>query len=172
MPAAYAIRFSASVTLICSASASTRWASAPHHHNAVGVGDDDVTREYDDSGDCDWLLQPAGAALVGSSRDRAGEHRHPALGEAVRITHCCVDDETADTHRLGADADQVSDECPSRISQPIDDEDVAGLREIEGQQPGTAVGCGKKMTDPSPWRLCHCQLLVVGGSSALRALRR
>ena len=46
------------------------------------------------------MMQPAGAALVGSSRDRAGEHRHPALGEAVRITHCCVDDETADTHRL------------------------------------------------------------------------
>ena len=28
--------------------------STLHHHNAVGVGDDDVTREYDDSGDCDW----------------------------------------------------------------------------------------------------------------------
>ena len=44
--------------------------STLHHHDAVGVGVGvgvDVTREYDDSGDYDWLLQPAGPRWQGSA---------------------------------------------------------------------------------------------------------
>lgn len=118
------------------------------------------------------MMQPAGAALVGSSRDRAGEHRHPALGEAVRITHCCVDDETADTHRLARMPIRSSMECSGPISEPVDDNDVAGCARSRGSNPGPRSGVERRSRIHLPWRLCHFQLLVVGGGSALRALRR
>ncbi len=110
------------------------------HAAPVGVGDDDVTREYDGSGDCDWLLQPAGAALEGSNRgDRAGEHRHPALGGASASRTAPAMTKPPTPIDL-ADADQVSDECPGQISEPVDDNDVAGCARSRGSNPGPRSG--------------------------------
>jgi hypothetical protein len=129
-----------------SESCAQRWQISPtvtvstlHHHNAVGVGDDDVTREYDDSGDCDWWCSRPGPRLSGpAGTGRANTGIPHSAGPSASRTAASMT--KPPTPSLGADADQVFDECPGPISEPVDDNDVAGCARSRGSNPGPRSG--------------------------------